>query len=110
MRTRLKSPSVFKKGKPSWKVTDAKAPKQKAWEVSNDSKGITTFTELNPPMLSPITESNKHARSRFKLEITDECLVAGHPASIGDIVECYSISAGLLRERTRILEEEMNAF
>lgn len=91
-------------------VTDNGVKKTPDWEVTSNKNGKTTFRELNPPMLTASQEVNKHARSKFTLEITDGCLVCGHSASVGDIVECFSIVAGLLWERGNIIAEEMNAF
>jgi hypothetical protein len=108
-RSRLTPPPLKKPTKVPWKVTDNGVKKTPAWKVETDRKGRKTFTQLNPPMLTASQEVNKHARSRFTLEITDGCLVCGHSAKVGDIVECFSITASLLWERTRILEEKMNA-
>jgi hypothetical protein len=73
-----------------------------------DKTGRQTFTELVPPPARNDGFSSESDRSRFSVEITEGCLVAGMSASAGDVVRCSCQNAMLLLCRGRIVNEERN--
>ena len=117
-RTRLTPPPSLRRNKnatPSWKVTgdqDEKA-KPKRWEVEfNPKDGITTRTELIPPVPRSCGSPHKSDRSRWTLELVQQCCIGAQGALPGDRIICYSpVAFDLLSMgRVKVISEHRNAF
>jgi hypothetical protein len=100
-------------GEPRWKITGKDAAPPSKWEVVTSPKsGPTIFREVGPPPINGGFTDPKHARSRFKLEVTEASVVAGQHADAGSIIECWATTASesICSGRVKVLEEIRNAF
>jgi hypothetical protein len=109
-RRRLEPPPRRKTG-PGWKVTGEGTAEPPRWEVVTE-KGVVTHREIGPQPGAGGFARPEHERSLFRLEVTDQCFVAGQLAEVGHRVECGHRSAAdlLSSGRGRILEELRNHF
>jgi hypothetical protein len=110
-RRRLEPPPRRKTG-PGWKVTGEGTAEPPRWEVATAKDGTVTHREIGPQPGGGGFARPEHERSLFRLEITDQCFVAGQLAEVGHRVECRQrVAADLLSSgRGRILEELRNHF
>lgn len=109
-RRKLEPPPEIRQG-PGWPVSGASEPARPRWSITTD-KGITTFMETTPPATGSGFAREVHHRSKFKIRVTNECLVAGTHAPVGSIVVCFHHHAADLISSGNavVVEEQRNAF
>lgn len=102
-------PPPLRHAKPNWEVEGRDKPAKPRWKVTTDRKGKQTFREMIPPPLRSDGYSSEFDRSRFSIEITEDCFVGGVHAQNGDKVICFYPAAAMLMGRGKVLSEEKNA-
>jgi hypothetical protein len=101
----------LKRKKPSWQVKDQDRKPPEKWRVEYDQNGkVGLIEEMVPPAILPSAPVRPSTRSRFKMRLTEEVLVGGHPCPAGCRVICFADEAANLIGSGKIEQEERNAF